>query len=124
MVAGPGILETLGCKQVGCCSCGVTGGCKVVAGPGLLGTLGCQKGAEVAGLVSLEATRSLQVHGSWARDTGDPRMQAGRLLQLRFHWREQGGSWARAAGDPRMPEGCCGGCPGSFGGDKVIAGPW
>ena len=57
MVAGPGILGTLGCKQVGCCSCGFAGGSKVVAEPGLLGTLGCQKGAEVAGLVPLEATR-------------------------------------------------------------------
>ena len=25
-------------------------------------------------------------------DPCDPRMQAGRLLQLRFHWREQGSS--------------------------------
>ena len=25
-------------------------------------------------------------HGSWASDTRDPRVQAGRLLQLRFHW--------------------------------------
>ena len=58
MVAGLEILGTLGCKQVGCCSCGFAGGSKVVAGPGLLGTLGCKKGAVVAVLVPLEATRS------------------------------------------------------------------
>ena len=57
MVAWPGVLVILGCKQDGCCSCGFTGGSKVVAGPGLLGTLECQKGAVVAVLVSLEATR-------------------------------------------------------------------
>ena len=58
MVARPGLLGTLGCKQVGCCSCGFTGGSKVVAGPGLLGTLGCQKGAVVAVLVLLRVARS------------------------------------------------------------------
>ena len=57
-VAGPVILETLECKQEGCCSCGFTRGSKVVAGPGLLGTPGCQKGVVVAVLVPLEAARS------------------------------------------------------------------
>ena len=60
---------------------------------------------------------------SRAKDTGHPRMQAGRLLQLRFHWRKQGGIWARSAGDPRMPERCCGGSSGSIEGGKVVAGP-
>ena len=87
MVAGPVKLGILECKQDGCCSCGFTGGSKVVAGPGLLGTLGSQKGAVGAVLDPLENARSLQSHGSWASDTGDPRVQAGRLLQLRFHWR-------------------------------------
>ena len=53
MVAGPGILGTLGYKPVGCCSCGFTGGSKVVAGPGLLGVLGYMKGAVLAVLVPL-----------------------------------------------------------------------
>ena len=58
MVTGPVILDILESKQEGCCSCGFTGGSKVVAGPGLLGTLGCQKGVVVAVLVPLEAARS------------------------------------------------------------------
>ena len=58
MVSGPVILGTLECKQEGCCSCGFTGGSKVVAGPGLLGTLGCQNSAVVAVLDPLENARS------------------------------------------------------------------
>ena len=60
MVAGPVILGILESKQEGCCSCGFTGGSKVVAGPGLLGTLGvgCQNGAVVAVLDPLENARS------------------------------------------------------------------
>ena len=58
MVAGKGILGTLGCEQVVFCSCGFAGGSKVVAGPGLLGTLRCKKSAVVADLVPLEVARS------------------------------------------------------------------
>ena len=58
MVAGTMILDILESKQEGCCSCGFTGGSKVVAGPGLLGTLGCQNGAVVAVLDPLENARS------------------------------------------------------------------
>ena len=58
MVAGPLKQGTLECKQEGCCSCGFTGGSKVVAAQGLLGTLGCKKGAVVAVLDPLENARS------------------------------------------------------------------
>ena len=58
MVAGPVILGTIEWKQEGCCSCGFTGGSKVIAGPGLLGTLGSQKGVVVAFLDPLENARS------------------------------------------------------------------
>ena len=58
MVAGTMILGIQESKQEGCCSCGFTGGSKVVAGPGLLGTLGSQKGAVVAVLDPLENAKS------------------------------------------------------------------
>ena len=58
MVAGTMILGILESKKEGWCSCGFTGGNKVVAVPGLLGILGCQKGAVVAVLDPLENARS------------------------------------------------------------------
>ena len=86
IVAGPLILGNLGCKHEGCCSCGFTGGSKVVvASPALLGTLGCQKDFVVA--ISLQATSRSRAVVAWPGGTGNLRMQAGRLLQLRFHWR-------------------------------------